>query len=262
MKALAWSLFYMQELDGEKAEGVIESKIPYVDETGFADSDNDYRKAISDGVEIAFPFGYPIYPYSRIRIQPEKASAAGADDRHYYYVIKEWEKAVLSEDLKEAFAVAWNQSAICRRFVSEKAAQEYMDMLELKVFRQGKEHFCGFYADALTEMSASRAAVRELIVIKGGEVNWYRVKTDKAGVMQLTDRQLIYRYQEQAAEAEMLNLARWLIEEMSEQFMEEHEDAYRVIQIYDKALQEELLHYMGAIKYQARRYSRNSGYGE
>ena len=39
-------------------------------------------------------------------------------------------------------------------------------MLELKVFRQGKEHFCGFYADALTEMSASRAAVRELIVIK------------------------------------------------------------------------------------------------
>ena len=60
----------------------------------------------------------------------------------------------------------------------------------------------------------------------------------------------------------MLNLARWLIEEMSEQFMEEHEDAYRVIQIYDKALQEELLHYMGAIKYQARRYSRNSGYGE
>lgn len=262
VKALAWSLFYMQELDGEKAEGVIESKIPYVDETGFADSDNDYRKAISDGVEIAFPFGYPIYPYSRIRIQPEKASAAGADDRHYYYVIKEWEKAVLSEDLKEAFAVAWNQSAICRRFVSEKAAQEYMDMLELKVFRQGKEHFCGFYADALTEMSASRAAVRELIVIKGGEVNWYRVKTDKAGVMQLTDRQLIYRYQEQAAEAEMLNLARWLIEEMSEQFMEEHEDAYRVIQIYDKALQEELLHYMGAIKYQARRYSRNSGYGE
>nr|WP_304955999.1 hypothetical protein [uncultured Acetatifactor sp.] len=39
--------------------------------------------------------------------------------------------------------------------------------------------------------------------------------------------------------------------------MEERENAYRVIQIYDKALQEELLYYMGAMEYQPKRYRRN-----
>ena len=52
----------------------------------------------------------------------------------------------------------------------------------------------------------------------------------------------------------------YLIEELAERFLEEQENAYRVIQIYDKALQEELLYYMGAMEYQAKRYRRNLGY--
>ena len=55
-------------------------------------------------------------------------------------------------------------------------------------------------------------------------------------------------------------MALYLLEELAEKFLEEHENAYRVIQIYDKALQEELLYYMSAMEYQAKRYRRNLGY--
>ena len=135
-------------------------------------------------------------------------------------------------------------------------------MLELKAFRQGENRFCGFYADALSEMIDSQAVVKDLIILKEGEIGWYQVKTDQeTGVTHLAmlKREYTDWHREKAAEAGM-PFSLYLIEELAERFLEEQENAYRVIQIYDKALQEELLYYMGAMEYQAKRYRRNLGY--
>ena len=263
--ALAYSLIYMQELVGEKAEEVIRGKVPHVEEICFLDSDNDYMRTITVGAETMVPFGYavyPYYPYSQIKTQPEEVDMPEADGRHYFYAVKKAEKPLgISENLQEAFATAYGQGANCRRFVSLEAAQRYLDMLELKVFRQGENRFCNFYADALSDMIDSRAAVKDLIILKEGEIGWYQVRTDEAGVTHLAvlKREYTDLYQEKAAEAGM-PFSLYLREEMAEKFLEENENAYRVIQIYDKALQEELLYYMDIMEYQSKRYRRNLGY--
>nr|WP_302111797.1 AAA family ATPase [uncultured Acetatifactor sp.] len=264
--ALAHSLIYMQELVGEKAEEVIRSKTPHIEETCFLDADNDYMRTITVGAEAMVPFGYavyPYYPYSQIRTQPEQEDMPETDGRHYFYAVKKGEKPLgISDNLQEAFATAYEQGANCRRFVSQEAAQRYLDMLELKAFRQGENRFCGFYADALSEMIDSQAVVKDLIILKEGEIGWYQVKTDQeTGVTHLAmlKREYTDWHREKAAEAGM-PFSLYLIEELAERFLEEQENAYRVIQIYDKALQEELLYYMGAMEYQAKRYRRNLGY--
>ena len=263
--ALAHSLIYMQELVGEKAEEVIRCKTPYIDEICFLDSDHDYMWAVADGAETMVPFGYAVYPYnpySQIRTQPERKDMPETDGRHYYYAVKKAEKPLgISENLQEAFAAAYAQRANCRRFVSREAAQRYLDMLELKVFRQGESRFCGFYADALPEMMDIRATEKDLIILKEEEIGWYQTKTNDAGVTHLTavKKEGISQYQAEAYKTKM-PLTLYLLEEIAEKFLEEHENAYRVIQIYDKELQEELLYYMDAMEYQAKRYRRNSGY--
>lgn len=167
----------------------------------------------------------------------------------------------ISENLQEAFSTAYEQDASCRRFVSLEAARRYLDMVELKVFRQGEKRFCNFYADALSEMIDARVKEKELIIVKEGEIGWYQVKTDTKGVTYLAvqKREYIDWYQEKAAQ-EGMPFSLYLIEEMAETFLADHDNAYRVIQIYDKALQEELVHYMSAMEYQAKRYRRNLGY--
>ncbi len=134
-------------------------------------------------------------------------------------------------------------------------------MLELKVFRQGENRFCNFYADALSEMIDTRTKVKDLIILEEGEIGYYQVKTDKAGVTYLAmqKRECIDLYMESAAEAGM-PVALYLMNELAERFLDENESAYRVIQIYDKELKEELLYYMGAMEYQAKWYRRNLGY--
>ena len=172
------------------------------------------------------------------------------------------EKALgISENLQDAFTAAYGEGASCRRFVSLEAAQGYLDMLELKVFRQGENRFCNFYADALSEMIDTRTKVKDLIILEEGEIGYYQVKTDKAGVTYLAKqkREYIDLYMESAAEAGM-PVAWYLMNELAERFLDENESAYRVIQIYDKGLKEELLYYMGAMEYQAKRYRRNLGY--
>ena len=221
--ALARSLVYMQELSGEKAEKVILERIPYVEESCFLDLDNDYKKVMPDGAETMVPFGYPIYPYSQIKAQSEDEDMTGADGRHYFYAVKKAEKGLgLFENLQEAFAAAYQNVASCRRFASKEAAQEYLEMLELKVFRRGEGRFFGFYPDALAEWIDNSSSVKDLIILKGEEIGRYQQKADEAG----------------------LPLARYLMDDMAEKFLDEHEDAYRVIQIYDEALQKELLYYM------------------
>lgn len=264
VEALAYSLIYMQELVGEKAEEVIRHKTPHIEEICFLDTDNDYMRATADDTETMVPFGYavyPYYPYSQIKTRPEE-DMLETGDRHYFYAVKKEEKPLgIFDNLQEAFNAAYQQGASCRRFVRREAAQKYLDMVELKVFRQGKHRFCGFYADALSEMKDSWAEVKDLIILKEGEIGWYQMKTDNAGVTHLTvtKRDEISGYQEEAYKARM-PLALYLLEEIAEKFLEEHESAYRVIQIYDKALQEELLYSMGVMEYQAKRYRRNSGY--
>ncbi len=265
--ALAYSLIYMQELVGEKAEEVILGKVPYIEEICFLDSDNDYMRTITVGAKTLVPFGYavyPYYPYSQIKTLPEEEDMPEANGRHYFYAVKKAEKPLgISESLQDAFATAYGQGASCRRFVSLEAAQRYLDMLELKVFRQGENRFCNFYADALSEMIDSRAAVKDLIILKEGEIGWYQVKTDEAGVTHLAvlKREYTDLYQEKATEAGM-PFSLYLKEEMAEKFLEERENAYRVIQIYDKELQTELLYYMGVMEYQSKRYRRNLGYND
>ncbi|HBA49717.1 MAG TPA: hypothetical protein DCZ91_18360 [Lachnospiraceae bacterium] len=264
VEALAYSLIYMQELVGEKAEEVIRDKVPHVEEVCFLDSDNDYMRTITDGTGIMVPFGYavyPYYPYSQVRTQPEEDMPETAS-RHYYYAVKKAEKSLgISENLQEAFTAAYKQGANCRRFVSQEAAQRYLDMLELKVFRQGENRFCNLYVDALSEMIDSRAAVKDLIILREGEIGWYQVKTDGAGITRLAMLRREYTdwYQEKAAETGM-PFSLYLIEELAEKFLEKYESAYRVIQIYDQTLQRELLYYMDAMEQQARRYRRNLGY--
>ena len=265
VQALAYSLIYMQELVGDKVEEVIRSKVPYVEETCFLDSDNDYMRTIGTGAETMIPFGYAVYPYyfnSQIKTRPEEEDMPETEGRHYFYAVKKAEKPLgISENLQEAFTAAYGQGASCRRFVSPEAAQRYLDMLELKVFRQGENRFCNFYADALSEMIDTRTKVKDLIILEEGEIGYYQVKTDKAGVTHLAvlKREYIDLYLERAAEAGM-PFAWYLMDELAERFLEENESAYRVIQIYDKELQKELLNYMGAMEYQAKRYRRNLGY--
>ena len=286
VEALAWSLIYMQELDGEKAEGVIRSRTAHIDGSCFEDSDSDYIKEESDGMETMIPLGYPVYPYRpyfRIKTQPEEENTAEKEgiSRQYFYAVKKEENPRIFRDLRKAFAMVRAEGASCRRFVSEEAAQEYLDMLELKVFRQGESRFCNLYVDALAEMAElvlrEREAapepagrenvggrfVKDLIILKEGELIYCQAETDKAGLMRLTvlERGGIGWYQVKAAEAGM-PFAWYLMEEMAERFLDEHENAYRVIQIYDKALQKELLNYMDAMEYQSNRYRRNLGYRE
>lgn len=265
VQALAYSLIYMQELVGDKVEEVIRSKVPYVEETCFLDSDNDYMRTIGTGAETMIPFGYAVYPYyfnSQIKTRPEEEDMPETEGRHYFYAVKKAEKPLgISENLQEAFTAAYGQGASCRRFVSPEAARRYLDMLELKVFRQGENRFCNFYEDALSEMIDTRVKVKDLIIVEEGEIGCYQVKTDKAGVTHLAvlKREYIDLYLERAAEAGM-PFAWYLMDELAERFLEENESAYRVIQIYDKELQKELLNYMGAMEYQAKRYRRNLGY--
>ncbi len=265
VQALAYSLIYMQELVGDKVEEVIRSKVPYVEETCFLDSDNDYMRSIGSGAETVIPFGYAVYPYyfnSQIKTRPEEEDMPETEGRHYFYAVKKAEESLgFSENLQEAFTFAYGKGASCRRFVSPEAAQRYLDMLELKVFRQGDNRFCNFYADALSEMIDTRTKVKDLIILEEGEIGYYQVKTDKAGVTYLAmqKRECIDLYMESAAKAGM-PVALYLMNELAERFLDENESAYRVIQIYDKELKEELLYYMGAMEYQAKRYRRNLGY--
>ena len=82
--ALAYSLIYMQELVGEKAEEVILGKVPYIEEICFLDSDNDYMRTITVGAKTLVPFGYavyPYYPYSQIKTLPEEEDMPEANRR-------------------------------------------------------------------------------------------------------------------------------------------------------------------------------------
>ena len=65
------------------------------------------------------------------------------------------------------------------------------------------------------------------------------------------------RYRKMADEAEM-SLASYLMQNMADQFLDQYEDAYQVIQVYDEELKRELIAYMEALDYQ--RYRRNAGY--
>lgn len=75
------------------------------------------------------------------------------------------------------------------------------------------------------------------------------------------DREEIAWYQADAARAG-IPLAMYLMKGMAESFLEKHENAYRIIRIYDRALQEELLCYMDAMEQQSKQYRRNLGYRE
>ena len=55
-----------------------------------------------------------------------------------------------------------------------------------------------------------------------------------------------------------MSLAPYLMQDMADEFLVRHEDAYRVIQVYDEELKRELIEYMEALDYQ--RYRRNAGY--
>lgn len=57
-----------------------------------------------------------------------------------------------------------------------------------------------------------------------------------------------------------MSFAWYLMEGMAERFLEDHEKAYLVIQIYERPLQEELLHYLNNLEYVSNRYRRNLGY--
>lgn len=236
VEALAYSLIYMQELTGEKAESVIRTRTPYVEECCFWDSDVDYERAVSDGAETVVPCGYPIYPYyPKITTQLEEKHLTETDSRQYFYAVKKARGGLLlSNDLQEAFSEAYRNYAVCRRFTSEKAAREYLQMLEIKVFRQGEECFAGFYADARAEMEGSRAAVKDLIILKQGDM--YRRMADEAG----------------------LSLASYLMGILVDDFLDKYENAYRVIQVYDEQIKQELTAYMDALDYQ--RYRRQAGY--
>ena len=238
VEALAYSLIYMQELTGEETENVIKSRIPHVEECCFWDSDIDYRTVISDGAEAVVPCGYPIYPYVfHGKAQLEEESLTVADGKHYFYAVKKTRGGLLlTDDLQKAFSAAYQNYAHCRRFTSLEAAQAYLQLLEIKVYRQGKKYFVGFYVDALAEMESSRAAVKNLIILNGEETG---------------------RYRKMADEAEM-SLASYLMQNMADQFLDQYEDAYQVIQVYDEELKRELIAYMEALDYQ--RYRRNAGY--
>ncbi len=197
----------------------------------------------------------------------------------YLYAVKDAENPQIFGNLQKAFAAAREKGAKCRRFVSEEAAREYLGMLELKVFRQGDQRFCNLYEDALAEMAELALAekeaaaqstdkenredrfVKELIVLKEGELVHCQAETDEAGVMRLAvlGRKEISWYQAKAAENGM-SFAWYLMEGMAERFLEDHEKAYLVIQIYDRPLQEELLHYLNNLEYVSNRYRRNLGY--
>lgn len=78
--------------------------------------------------------------------------------------------------------------------------------------------------------------MKDLIVLSGEETVRYRNIAEEAG----------------------MSLAPYLMQDMADEFLVRHEDAYRVIQVYDEELKRELIEYMEALDYQ--RYRRNAGY--
>lgn len=223
--ALAVSLVYMKELDGETVEEIIQSKIPYTEESCFLDSDEDYVEiAVSDKADTQrYLMGYPIYPRMAVRFLPEDTDVAGADDKQYLYTVKkDAESLGVFEDIQTAFTKAFHENASCRRFESAEAAQEYLDMLELKATRQGEECIVEFKMDALEEMLYSRAQTKHAIILKDDEID---------------------KLQKVADEQEM-SVAQYLVEGVVKGILSENEDVHLVVRIHDKSLSQEVIHYL------------------
>ncbi len=223
--ALAISLFSMKELDHKTVTEIIERKLPYVEESCFLDSDDDYVTATwtaSESEEILL--GYPVYPFTRMSIPSEKTNLTGADGRHYYYAVKTAREGLhIHEKLQDAFDEAFVNQAYCRRFKTRKAAQEYLEMLEVTALRQNGEYFLGVRADAFAEMTDSNIPVKYLMDLKGEKLE---------------------QWQKTAAE-EGKPLARRVIEE-AEMFLETFENVHMVIRIYGKTLRDEFLRCLDA----------------
>ena len=157
-------------------------------------------------------------------IPSEETNLTWSEDRHYYYAVKTAREGLhIHEKLQDAFDEAFVNQAYCRRFKTRKAAQEYLEMLEVTALRQNGEYFLGVRADAFAEMTDSNILVKYLMDLKGEKLE---------------------QWQKTAAE-EGKPLAQRVIEE-AEMFLETFENVHMVIRIYDKTLRDEFLRCLDA----------------
>ena len=157
VNVLAISLIYLKELDGDSIEKVITSGAPLLDESCFEDQDLDYcvHKALDmkEENEIPCPYGFPIYPRSVIKVKNYEDGIYETEEKKYYYAVKTAKQSLgIYEDIRQAVEITYKNGASCRRFCSRRVAEEYLNMLELKVSVQGGRSFVGFKVDALDEL--------------------------------------------------------------------------------------------------------------
>lgn len=154
VNAVATSLLFMKELDGETIEHIINTEIPVVDESCFDSDSIDYatindKNDKGEDVTVNCPYGYPIYPRSMVREMPENEASETTPKTYYYAVKGSKESYGIFQDLNQAFALAYTESASCRRFQNKHTAQEYLDNLELRISRFSGKEKIGFVVDAL-----------------------------------------------------------------------------------------------------------------
>ncbi len=219
--AIAISLMFMKELDGETIERVMETEIPEIEEYCFGYQSGDYAIATEDGTETFYPYGYPIFPLSVINcVLRENISQ---EEESYYYAVKSERKSFgIYKDIKEAFAIAYREKAACRRFINEEAAREYVQMMEVMVCRKDEGWELSLVTDALSKVVPEDMDKIELVQWKEKEAKNLRKEAKRRG----------------------MSLAEYIVNvEIKEKRADVSEDLGYIFYIYDEALKNDILNY-------------------
>lgn len=194
-QAIANSLVFMKELDGETIDRIMETGIPQVDESCFDDRDRDYafintvkEKDIDENCidvthNMKYPYGYSIFPRSLIRGELKYKEHNIEEGKTYYYAVKDSKNSWgIYEDLHEAFALAYKKRASCRRFISKEVAEQYLSSLELMVSKINGECKIRFKVDGLDELFENRFEMPELKILDQAAVDEYRKAAAAKGI--------------------------------------------------------------------------------
>jgi len=185
--AIATSLIYMKELDGEAIQRVLETEIPILEESCFENNNYDYTQMswTIDGEKFVeyYPYGYPIYPRSIIKAVADTEKNDDASDKTYYYAVKSRTGGLgIWQNLKDAIAVAYQRGAACRRFESLDAANEYLMSLELRVSAINGNQLVKLEVDAFDSIQESVFNATEIKILKDEDINQLRQEADKESI--------------------------------------------------------------------------------
>lgn len=134
VEALAFSVRYLREIDGDQIYNIINSEVPYIDRTCFVDFDQDYILYGDEDKKGNYPklvYGYPIWPTAYIA--KDRKMSYDPEKEYYYalrfadtvkiYVENKDNPNILPDVMKEAYQ---NNASIVR-FATKEAAMDYIN---------------------------------------------------------------------------------------------------------------------------------------